>query len=330
MDEYSLVPVEHQPDFENASLVPVDHDPFSADGASQQALGQQAQGEPAQPPPQQTATAGRLYVGPAPKITQTSGEGESWNPDDENGDASGSDRSAAPLRAQGKRAYDLSHFQPLGELKPATFPPTQQIGYHADDALIAAGMQPYYANDLTKRIGALLGLTPLGVAGSALNLIDAKRREDIPGAVAAAVGLIPGAKGVGRVAAEEAGALASKVRRSPASWAAEKGYSGVGTTAKGGPTFAATEHLYPAAQGQRNVVTIRLTGSRRGDEKLANKRGEFTETPPDYRWHHVDDFDPKSGEASLELIHKDAHNATLPHAGSVAQYEKHHGVRYKR
>jgi hypothetical protein len=43
MDEYSLVPVEHQPDFENASLVPVDHDPFSADGITQQAQFQQPQ-----------------------------------------------------------------------------------------------------------------------------------------------------------------------------------------------------------------------------------------------------------------------------------------------
>lgn len=37
MAEYSLVPVEHQPDFENISLVPVD-DPFNDDGATQQAV----------------------------------------------------------------------------------------------------------------------------------------------------------------------------------------------------------------------------------------------------------------------------------------------------
>lgn len=32
MDDYALVPVEHQPDFENVSLVPVEHDPFSDSG----------------------------------------------------------------------------------------------------------------------------------------------------------------------------------------------------------------------------------------------------------------------------------------------------------
>jgi len=40
MADYSLVPVEHQPDFENVFLVPVDHDPFSADGVLQPASAQ--------------------------------------------------------------------------------------------------------------------------------------------------------------------------------------------------------------------------------------------------------------------------------------------------
>jgi hypothetical protein len=32
MTDYSLVPVDHQPDFSDISLVPVDHDPFGIDG----------------------------------------------------------------------------------------------------------------------------------------------------------------------------------------------------------------------------------------------------------------------------------------------------------
>jgi hypothetical protein len=74
------------------------------------------------------------------------------------------------------------------------------------NALMGLGMQPYTANDLTSRLGNVLGLSPLGVAGSALNLIDAKRRDDLSGAVLAAAGMIPGAKGVARGVAEEAGA----------------------------------------------------------------------------------------------------------------------------
>ena len=51
MPDVSLVPVDHQPDFEDASLVPVDHDPFSGDGVTQLAQAQQVQiqTQPAQP-----------------------------------------------------------------------------------------------------------------------------------------------------------------------------------------------------------------------------------------------------------------------------------------
>ena len=37
MADFSLVPVDHQPDFDDVSLVPVDHDPFSADDMIEQA-----------------------------------------------------------------------------------------------------------------------------------------------------------------------------------------------------------------------------------------------------------------------------------------------------
>ena len=56
MPDYSLVPVNHQPDFDNYSLIPVDHDPFAADGVTQQAQIQLAQAQPQGPPQQQPAT----------------------------------------------------------------------------------------------------------------------------------------------------------------------------------------------------------------------------------------------------------------------------------
>ena len=46
MPDYSLVPVDHQPDFDDHSLVPVDHDPFAEDGLAQQAQIQQVQAPP--------------------------------------------------------------------------------------------------------------------------------------------------------------------------------------------------------------------------------------------------------------------------------------------
>jgi hypothetical protein len=67
MPGYSLVPVDHQPDFDGSSLVPVDYDPFAAEGLTQQAQFQQPP-TPAQPQPQQPATgAGQPDAGaPAP------------------------------------------------------------------------------------------------------------------------------------------------------------------------------------------------------------------------------------------------------------------------
>lgn len=66
MPDYSLVPVDYQPEFEGVSLVPVDYDPFSTDGVTQQAQTQQAQTQQGQP--QQPATeAGQPDVG-APVI----------------------------------------------------------------------------------------------------------------------------------------------------------------------------------------------------------------------------------------------------------------------
>ena len=49
MPDYSLLPVDHQPDFDDYSLVLVEYDPFAADGVVQQAQIQLAQAQP-QPP----------------------------------------------------------------------------------------------------------------------------------------------------------------------------------------------------------------------------------------------------------------------------------------
>ena len=50
MPDFSLVPVDYQPDFDDYSLVPVGHDPFAADGVAQQAQFQLAQARPQQQP----------------------------------------------------------------------------------------------------------------------------------------------------------------------------------------------------------------------------------------------------------------------------------------
>jgi hypothetical protein len=83
--------------------------------------------------------------------------------------------------------------QPMGQLKPATYTPTQQIGNAVSSGLILAGMQPYTANDLTSRVGNVLGASPLGLAGSAIDTIGAKAQGDNAGIIQGMAGMIPGA-----------------------------------------------------------------------------------------------------------------------------------------
>ena len=64
MPNYSLLPVDCQPDFDDHSLVPVGYDQLAANGVAQQPQIQYAQAEPQGPPQQQPATgAGRPDAG---------------------------------------------------------------------------------------------------------------------------------------------------------------------------------------------------------------------------------------------------------------------------
>ncbi|MCK1393665.1 HNH endonuclease [Bradyrhizobium sp. 1] len=374
MTDYSLVPVEHQPDFENASLVPVDHDPFSADGVTQPAQSPQEQAQQAQTQPMQSQQAQTKQPAmgasrsSAPILgvatTESTGAAVTAGASDflrsiPRGVVSGFNRAASALgrATQAEMGQDIDAPTPEQGMqileKEVTGPMYRpegragQFGASVGEFLgnpasyMAPGSVPLKVGaavlgGLGSEAGGQLGEGtpwegPLRFAGGALGVLGPLGAARLATGVRAAETLVPAAtEGIGRAAGQEVRALTSRVRLSPAEWAAKKGFPGVGTTANGGPTFAGTEHLYPAAQGQRSVVNIPLTGSYRKDFALANKEGKFTETPGGYMWHHADDFNPQTGRATLELIDEDAHNATRPHAGSVAQYSTHHGVRYKR
>jgi hypothetical protein len=193
MSDYSLVPVEHQPDFSDATLIPVEHDPYSADDAAQQ-----AQAQPVQPQTRPVAGVARPDAGAGASSTPAPDAAESWSPD-------GAARDNAVPTPSTASTPNPGHvpFKPFGELKPATFTPTQRIGNAAADAGMALGMQPYTANDLATRIGNVLGVSPFGTVGSALDLIDAYHRGDLLDTAVAAAGMIPGVKRVARVAGQE-------------------------------------------------------------------------------------------------------------------------------
>ncbi len=106
----------------------------------------------------------------------------------------------------------------------------------------------------------------------------------------------------------------------------------VGVTPKGGPTFAGTDHLFPVTGEQRNIVQIPMQGSRTRDFTQADKAAGITasDRAGTYTWHHVDDFDPKTGMTTMELVDTDAHRAVSGHKGSVYQFEQHTGLKYSQ
>ena len=79
----------------------------------------------------------------------------------------------------------------------------------------------------------------------------------------------------------------------------------------------------------KNTVKIELTGDRSSDFTRAYKEAGITKADATgYTWHHVADFDPKTGESTMQLIKTSAHEANLPHKGSAGQFADYFGVQY--
>ncbi|WP_159453606.1 HNH endonuclease [Ohtaekwangia koreensis] len=105
------------------------------------------------------------------------------------------------------------------------------------------------------------------------------------------------------------------------------------------PDFSTTNSMFPISGNQRNIVRIKMTGRRSGasgDFIEASKKAGMgsIEKPIDvngvqYTWHHLDDFDPLTGECTMQLVRTADHIKSLPHTGSVNQYEKYNDVTYK-
>ncbi|HEY6330929.1 MAG TPA: RHS repeat-associated core domain-containing protein [Blastocatellia bacterium] len=111
--------------------------------------------------------------------------------------------------------------------------------------------------------------------------------------------------------------------------AADKGYPGIGSTPNGGPDFSGTPYLYPATGDQQSVVQIQMQGSRGRDFTQAySESGISPDDAGGYTWHHVDDFDPTTGNTTMQLVETPAHQATAGHSGSVNQFENTYDVKY--
>ncbi|MBV4464544.1 RHS domain-containing protein [Pseudomonas sp. SWRI79] len=110
----------------------------------------------------------------------------------------------------------------------------------------------------------------------------------------------------------------------PIGWADPWGWAFAGVD------FTGSSDLFPTTGSQKNIVTIKMQGARGRDFTQAFKEaGIPKKAATGYTWHHVDDFNPKTGTTTMQLVKTAAHEATFPHGGSVAQYEKHFKVKYE-
>ncbi|WP_394358562.1 HNH endonuclease [Porphyromonas gulae] len=86
-------------------------------------------------------------------------------------------------------------------------------------------------------------------------------------------------------------------------------------------------------------VTIQMQGDRKLDFKAANAeaglngvRGNPTidahrQMYGDVTWHHAT-YDPKTNTAIMQLVRTSDHEASLPHQGSVKEFEDATGTKY--
>jgi len=112
--------------------------------------------------------------------------------------------------------------------------------------------------------------------------------------------------------------------RNPVGW-----IDPLGLAPLSGVDFSGSPDLFPAAEGQSNIVQIEMQGSRGRDFTQAYKASGISAAEAEgYTWHHVNDFDSATGKTTMQLVKTPTHEATFPHKGSVAQYEQHFGVDY--
>ena len=109
----------------------------------------------------------------------------------------------------------------------------------------------------------------------------------------------------------------------------------LGLSRYSGVDFSGTDALYPNG---KNTVVIKMTGSRYRDFKSANEIAQYSGSsgkatgkshPQGYTWHHLDDYNPEKNTSTMQLVDTASHEASFPHAGSVSQFEKYHGVKYE-
>ena len=89
------------------------------------------------------------------------------------------------------------------------------------------------------------------------------------------------------------------------------------------PTGLSSQWKYsPSFYGEKLLASasVSLTGSRQRDYTAAENESGKKRTPRVTVWHHVYDFNPDTGKATMQLVAWNHHQETIPHAGGFKQY----------
>lgn len=95
------------------------------------------------------------------------------------------------------------------------------------------------------------------------------------------------------------------------------------------PDFrSSVQYLYKRNPKFGNIK-IKLTGVDAQDFKAANKVANLKETPSKYTWHHLDDYDPITGECTMQLVETKVHRWSCPHKGGAGLWSDLFQIIYK-
>ncbi|MCY6354524.1 HNH endonuclease signature motif containing protein, partial [Clostridium sp. ZS2-4] len=121
--------------------------------------------------------------------------------------------------------------------------------------------------------------------------------------------------------------------KTPKEKAADNGFN-INETENGGADFAKTEYLYVTESGQEATVKIKMSGKKSEDAKmlfdnLGISKEEQKTLLTENRVFYLDDFDPDTGECTIQIVDKDAYDVVKRYVGAQAQYKANTGIKYK-
>lgn len=121
--------------------------------------------------------------------------------------------------------------------------------------------------------------------------------------------------------------------KTPKEKAAENGFE-INETENGGADFSNTEYLYKTKLGKDATVKIKMSGKRSQDtkavfDKLGIPKEEQKELLKENRLFYLDDYDPDTGECTIQIVKKNPYNVVNKYAGAKAQYKANTGIQYK-